>query len=190
MFKLKLSVLLLLGVFFFTTNGVAQQLKLSTTNSSVTVSGTSSLHDWDVVSESFSGTIKINDFTQAEIESLFVNVPAESLKSGKGAMDNKIYDALKTKKNKSITFKMTEVVSSSKVSDSEIEVKVKGDLQIAGTTKNVPLTIKFTQSGSTVKAEGSYTMKMTGFNVEPPTAMFGTITTGDEITIKFNVSFI
>lgn len=189
MFKLKLSVLLFLGLFLYTTNGVGQQLKLSTTNSSITVSGTSSLHDWDVVSESFSGTIQVMDFTTAEIGGLFVNVPAESLKSGKGSMDNKIYGALKTKKNKDITFKMTEIISSNKISNSSIELNMKGDLQIAGETRNIPLSIKLTQTGTTVKAEGSYTMKMTEFNVEPPTAMFGTITTGDEITIKFNVNF-
>ena len=34
---------------------------------------------------------------------------------------------------------------------------------------------------------GSYIMKMTDFGVDPPTAVFGTIKTGDEITIDYNL---
>ena len=32
-------------------------------------------------------------------------------------------------------------------------------------------------------------MKMTDYNVKPPTALFGTITTGDAISISYNLKF-
>ena len=36
-----------------------------------------------------------------------------------------------------------------------------------------------------VSLEGEKTFNMTDYGIEPPTALFGTITTGDEVTIKF-----
>ena len=40
-----------------------------------------------------------------------------------------------------------------------------------------------------VVLKGEKTFKMTEFKIDPPKALLGTITTGDEITIKFNTIF-
>lgn len=37
---------------------------------------------------------------------------------------------------------------------------------------------------------GEIKINMTEFNVDPPTALLGTIKTGEEITIKFQVFFV
>lgn len=42
---------------------------------------------------------------------------------------------------------------------------------------------------SKISLIGSKTIKMTDFGVDPPKAMFGTITTGDAIDIKFHSIF-
>ena len=34
---------------------------------------------------------------------------------------------------------------------------------------------------------GEKSIKMTSYGVEPPTALLGTIKTGDDLTIKFNI---
>ena len=44
-------------------------------------------------------------------------------------------------------------------------------------------------NSNTIHIVGEKSIKMTDFNVEPPTALFGSITTGDEITIKFKTKF-
>ena len=36
---------------------------------------------------------------------------------------------------------------------------------------------------------GEKKFKMTDFKIDPPKALFGTITTGDDITIKFSTTF-
>jgi hypothetical protein len=36
--------------------------------------------------------------------------------------------------------------------------------------------------------KGSKKIKMTDFNVEPPSFMFGSVKTGDEITVTFDVT--
>ena len=44
-------------------------------------------------------------------------------------------------------------------------------------------------SDGSVQFIGSVTFNMTNFNIDPPTAVMGTIKTGDEITIKFQVIY-
>ena len=43
-----------------------------------------------------------------------------------------------------------------------------------------------TLAGNKVTLTGATKLKMTDYKIDPPKALMGTITTGDEITIKFN----
>lgn len=167
----------------------SQGYNLNKTNSSITVSGTSSLHDWDVISNNFNGKIQLKDISTGEIESLNVTITAETLKSGKNAMDKKTYKALQTDEFKTIGFKMTEIKSIKKINESTFEIKLLGALTISGVTKKVPIYFLLSKVNDAVNVTGTYAMKMTDFNIEPPTALFGTITTGDAISIKFNANF-
>ena len=164
----------------------SQTFTLNNSSSKLTVEGTSSLHDWEEVAEKQKGSIVIdNSGSEPSISALSVEVDAESLKSGKSAMDKNTYTALKTNSHKTISFKLTKVKSISKVSDGKFKVSTTGDLSIAGVTNSTDLDFTMELSGSTVKLNGAKSFKMSNFKIDPPTAVFGTIKTGDEITIKF-----
>jgi hypothetical protein len=47
----------------------------------------------------------------------------------------------------------------------------------------------FMPSTGQLAFEGSQTIKMTDYGITPPTALFGTLKTGDEITITFKTNF-
>ena len=167
----------------------SQNFTLNKANSLITVSGTSNLHDWDVISNNFSGKLQINDITTAQLENLEVYVTSENLKSGKNAMDKKTYKALKTDDYKTIKFKMVEVKSNKKIDDSTFEIKLMGNMTICGVTKLIPIDFLLNKKGNVLYATGSCVIKMTDFNVEPPTALLGAITTGDGLSMKFNANF-
>lgn len=187
--KLNNSIVIIISLLLLNVNVFSQNYTLSKTNSTITVSGTSSLHDWDVISNSFNGKIQIKDFTSGQVESLEVYIVSESLKSGKNAMDKKTYKALKTDEYKNITFKMVEVKSNKKIDDSTFEMRILGEMTICGVTKMKTIDFLLTKTGNGLNATGSCTMKMTDFKIEPPTALLGAITTGDDIKIKFNANF-
>lgn len=168
----------------------AQQFKIQNINSSLTVSGTSSLHDWEEVAETYSGNLSINLENAAILEKLTVTVKAESLKSGKGGMDKNTYKALKTDSYKDIVFTMKEVSDVVKKNDKDYSLKVTGNLTIAGERRLIELPLDMEINGGTVTLSGSKKMKMTDFKIDPPKALLGTITTGDEITIKFKTNAI
>lgn len=157
-------------------------VQISNENTKVVVKGTSSVHDWECVSEkaNFSAEVEVADNALQNLTALSFNVEAESLKSGKGSMDKNVYSALKTKKNKEIVFHMTSLEGIQ-----GNEVTVNGQLTIAGATKDVVLKATADVSGEEVTFKGEYTLNMTQYEVEPPTAMFGAITTGEEVTIVY-----
>lgn len=165
---------------------VAAQAPMKPNQVSITIAGTSTMHDWTMTSKD--GILQTNftlqnDGSLAQINSLNVTVASESLKSGKGAMDKNAYNSLKTDKHKQITF----ALSSSKVEGNL--VKCTGTLTIAGVTKTIDLdaTCKV-MPDNTLNCKGSKKLKMTDYKVEPPTFMFGSIKTGDEITVNFETT--
>ncbi|UNY98721.1 YceI family protein [Zhouia spongiae] len=171
---------LIIGVQF----GIAQEYKVANGSSTLIVEGTSNLHDWEIKAENQSGSISFTDADKAEIDKLSFSVEAESLKSGKSGMDKNTYKALNTKKYKQIKFSLVKVKDTKTRGNDEYEVNMEGDLTIAGVTKRIVLPVQMQIKANTVKLNGSKKIKMTDYNIEPPKALFGTITTGDEVTIK------
>jgi hypothetical protein len=167
----------------------SQEYILVNKESSLKVYGTSSLHDWNVDAENQSGKIKCLLSESFVIKQLSLVVVSESLKSGKSGMDKNTYKALNTKQYKSIIFKLTKVNNVTDKGSGVFEVKGQGDLSLAGTTKNIPITLKVTVASSKITIEGEKKFKMTDFKIDPPTALLGTITTGDEVTVKFLTIF-
>jgi len=114
-----------------TMDGLAQQKYTITGEPKLVVSGTSSLHDWDMVSKQAKGSAMLN-VTNAKItaiESAEFSMEVKSLKSGRGQMDNNAYKALEAGDHPNITFKLK------RASLSGNKWKVTGDLQISGSTR-------------------------------------------------------
>jgi len=165
----------------------AQQTFTLNGNSELKVTGTSTIHDWDMVSksgQSGKATLNLEGGKITDLKSLQLSMPVATLKSGKSGMDKNAYEALKSKENPNVQFQLTEVLS---ISDNTI--KAKGNLTVAGTTKNVPMEVNYKVTGNTVVFTGKQDIKFTQFNISPPTAVFNTIKTGDDLTLSFNATF-
>ena len=157
---------------------------------SLVIEGTSNLHDWTADVQNVKGTfnIKVEDKKIVGIEKLSVKVDAQSLKGSKGSiMDSKINDALNSKKYPEISFDLQKV-NSIKEEQGSIRLNTIGVLKISGVTKTVNLTAigRITPNGE-VEFTGTTKLKMSDFNVSPPRAMFGALTTGDEVDLKYSV---
>lgn len=166
---------------------IAQSYAIVQPESKVTISGTSTLHDWESVAEEFSGeaAFSLEESALTEIQSLVFSVVVDEIKSGKGLMDKKTRGALKEKKNPEITFNLSEVLEIS--SDS---VTANGELTIAGTTKKVQMKVAYliNEDGS-VTFKGSQPINMTDYKVDPPSAMLGSIKTGEDVVVNFEAKF-
>ncbi|RAI94878.1 YceI family protein [Algoriphagus yeomjeoni] len=155
------------------------------------VAGTSTIHDWEMIAKvgsSGSAKMTIENGKLSKLTSLAIELPVKSLKSGKSAMDKNAYEALTSEKYPAIKFEMTECLAIS----GNI-VKAKGKLTIAGTSRIIPLEVTYSTNGSTngnvIKFKGSHPVLFSEFNLEAPTAVFGTIKTGNELKLAFEASF-
>ncbi|KJD34890.1 hypothetical protein PW52_13355 [Tamlana sedimentorum] len=184
--KIKFTVCILFS--FISSLTFSQEYQLDSA-STLSVYGTSSLHDWHITTTSYSGSISFTDINAGKIKTCSVTIPAETLKSGKSSMDKNTYKALKTNKYKNISFTLTKADNITAKSKGNFNIEATGYLTIAGTKKLTTLNLNLSTSTNEVKLTGEKTFKMSDFNIEPPTALFGTVTTGDEITIKFNSIF-
>jgi polyisoprenoid-binding protein YceI len=180
-----ITLLLVLGTVF-----TFAQSSYEITSSQMAIAGTSNLHDWEtnVTKVEATGDITLDGTTLKSIKSLTVEIPVGGLKSAKGSMmDKKTWSALKKDSYPNITYTLTKVNSLTKSGDS-YDIKTTGNLSLAGETRPIEMTVKGkVLANGNLQFEGSKKLKMTDFKIDPPTALMGTMKTGDEITISFNV---
>ena len=174
--------MLALMVSTFTSAQQSYQLKKAT----MTIAGTSTLHDWvsEVTEIQANAVMNLTNPAELLISKLNVQIPVEKIVSTKGRiMDNKTYKALKSDDHPSIKFNLTKLTK-----QDQNKLWASGELTIAGDTQNVKLEVAIKQSAEMITFSGEYKLKMTDFNIDPPTALMGTIKTGDDITVAFEVS--
>jgi polyisoprenoid-binding protein YceI len=177
-------VLIVLIISTLAFKGQAQTAYKQTSGSYITVAGTSTLHAWTMTSKDTQYQASFEngpDGTPNQLKTLSLIVPSQSLKSEHSAMDKNAYSSLKTDKFKNITFSLTTASVEKNI------YKCTGNLTIVGVTKltNVDANCQVKPDMS-MTCTGTKTFKMSDFQVDPPSFMFGTVKTGDEITITFN----
>lgn len=179
------KITLTLSVLFLISTVTAQKTFIVQKDNTLKISGTSSLHDWDMTSSTATGRMvgTFENQSLQSIQTLSVEMQAESLKSGKNGMDKNAYKALKTNQFKTIKFDL----KSAKKEGTTWTLN--GTFQIAGVSKNVTIKAKESVNGGDIVLEGSYDFKLTDYDITPPTALMGTVKTGDAVKVTFKISF-
>lgn len=191
----KKNLWLVIGSFLvmvISANPVAAQiLSLNNGASNLKVEGTSNIHDWEMSAKELQGSMKVQmeDGQLVKIDQLQFGVVAESLKSGKGGMDKNAYKALDTDKHKRISYELTNVKNLDCTSKTSCKITTNGVLTIAGTKKNVEVIFDAKVTGDRITLSGNKKINMRDYKVDPPTAMFGTITTGEEVNVVFEAAY-
>ena len=164
-----------------------QAYSLNNEESRLQVKGTSSLHDWDMLARKMEGTLQteLNQKTIQDITSASVYIEATSLKSGKSGLDSRAYKALKTDSYSAIIFRLKGL---EKIGGDLYQIR--GDLTIAGTTRVIQFEVESSRMNEDkLRFNGKTSLKMTHFNIEPPSLMFGSVKAGDQVNISFSVVF-
>jgi polyisoprenoid-binding protein YceI len=188
----------LMVCFFAVTPLLAQQeYRVSPKDSKMIINGTSSLHGWQCRVEQFSGQLKgtMEGGKLKAIQSVIVAAQSISIRSIQENgqyfdknMDKNVYKALQADQHPTITFTLSSPPVNKPAGSSMLESS--GTLRIAGVTKEIKLVAKAAESPTGIVFEGKVPIKMSDYNVDPPTALFGTIRTGNEITIDFKMVFL
>lgn len=152
--------------------------------SKIWVTGTSTIHDWhcNVVKPTGQITADVTSGLKG-VAATKVTVPVSAIDCDSKKMNGKVEDALNDgNKTPNISF----VLSKATVSGSTVSVT--GDLTIAGSTRSVQFDVTGAPSAdNTMTFTGSVPVLMSDHGVDPPTAMLGTLKTGDEVVVHFEV---
>ncbi len=191
-----MKYLLTLVCTVFSVTMFAQHYNLVQT-SSISISGTSTLHEWSVNAEKKEGSLLINSKKNTEnylkkgaISLVSLIVPASSLHSEKGeTMDNKMHRALKAEEYPEIIFELSTPISFDAITETNSTVMAEGLMHIAGVKKAINTQIVACFTNGILAFSGKIPLKLSDFNIEPPTAMFGQIETGNDIMVNFKLQF-
>lgn len=157
----------------------------------IKVQGTSNIHDWEMNTDKGNSTAVFVTDAKGVINglnSLTFTMPVESLKSEHSGMDKNAYKAMHSNKYASLTF--TVLSATIKPAGNNYQVFSKGRLTISGVSRDVDVTgVCTVNADKSIAINGSYKLKMTSYNVTPPSIMLGAIKTGDDITVNFNLLF-
>ena len=189
-FSFKGSGIVIILFLFISVNSNSQVRYSSIKDkSTMTIRGTSSIHDWDmkVTDLECSATLLFQEKGINSIRDTWFSCRTKSIISDYNLMNNKTYEALKADEFSSIIFKMTDKGDISLPGD-EFTGDITGYLSIAGKVKkiDIPFRGKLMVNGQ-VELEGQVLLKMSEFNIEPPTALMGTLKTGDEVWIIYSL---
>ena len=179
--------ILLLAVY---TSISAQSPVLIQKESQISISGTSNLHEWHEVAKDFTIEIGLSadDAVTPEIDKVSLSCRTASIVSDNSIMTNKTHEALGVDRHPVITFSSAQQ-SSLVVRNGEFSSTISGELTIKGVRKQVAIPVKGSLTGNKLNVSGSKTIKMSDFDVKAPVALMGTLKTGDDVTVSFDLKF-
>ena len=172
------------------------------TGSLLKISGTSSVHDWEVKTRLIGGKMEWDssfplDPLKAELPKLTktpkvsVIIPVRNIESGKQRMNEVMHGALNAQKHKYARYSLKEMklAETKRKTGDPLVFDTKGTLSVNGKTAPVSMQISITKAeGDKLQVSGKTKLKMSQFGVVPPAPKIalGLITTGDEVSVEFN----
>ena len=166
-------------------------------NSKLWIEGTSNLHAWTCKAEKMEAAIDLEAGAVAHLDlaspkalkRVQVTVPVRSLKCGHGAMDDILYKSLNAESAPNITYVLATFEAAPLEPRETFTLRAVGALAIAGKENTIAMEVVATRfPDGSIKATGTVPLKMTDYGIKPPTAIFGTLRTGDEVKIKFELT--
>jgi YceI-like domain len=183
-----LAVIFLLG----TSGALRAQDAYRVADPDIKVLGTSNLHNWSMEAKDISCSAKFGfgpgtGGLPQSLTQLDLVIPVHNLKSGESLLDSRAYSAMKADKFGTITFTSTSavIVPGQK---NQFQVKSTGNMTIAGVSQPVILTVACqVNADGSITCNGSQQLKMTDYQIKPPSFMLGALKTGDLLNINFSL---
>jgi polyisoprenoid-binding protein YceI len=166
-------------------------------DSKIWIEGTSNLHSWSCKATSLDANVEFDAAAAAQLavappralKRVTVKVPVKSLKCDHGGMDGNVYKALKANESPEISYILANFEVAAGEAKDNFNLKTVGTLTIAGKQQPLNMDVAATRlADGTVKATGVVTVKMTDFGIQPPTAIFGRLKTGNEVKVNFELN--
>ncbi|TVQ02491.1 MAG: YceI family protein [Balneolaceae bacterium] len=162
------------------------------------IEGRSNINEFECQANQYFGEATLFDnpgpveFSQSMQERVFlqVEIRVDGFECGRSRMNRDLQQALKSNDFPEITFLFdsANMIEFPESNNGAFKILVKGTLTVAGNTRDIQfVTNAYYLEPTRVRAIGKTTIRMTDFDVEPPTALMGLVKADDELTVSFDL---
>jgi polyisoprenoid-binding protein YceI len=168
-------------------------------DSKLWIEGSSNLHGWSCKATTLDAAINVDPAWEAAalgepldvaklLKSVEVKVPVEGMKCGNGKMERIMYEALRSGTAPSISYILGSFDAVPGEAKDSFIVHTVGKLTIAGKENTVRMDVRAERlPDGAVRAVSEVPVLMTDYGVKPPTALLGTLRTGNKVLVKFEL---
>jgi hypothetical protein len=161
------------------------------------IDGDSNLRSWDADVTEVAATLTLQNVEEMTLESLTpesfksleMTVPVEGIESDSRGLTKNIHKYLKGDDYPQITFALN-TITDIVLENGTAVITAEGVINAAG--KDNPVTMTVTASmnpDGSINFSGEQELLMTSFDIDPPTAILGTVRANDEFTVIYDVNF-
>lgn len=167
-------------------------------SSKLWIEGRSNVNEFECQANQYFGEASIIDsddqveFQREDQERVFlqVEIRVDGFECGRSRMNRDLQEALKSSEFPEITFMFdsAEILEMPNENDQAFQLEVRGSLTVAGNTRDIQFNTRaYFLEPHKVRAIGKTMIKMSDFDVVPPTALMGLIKADDELSVNFDL---
>lgn len=177
---------------------IGQDMQLNTQDSpSMHLYGEANIKSWDAAITEVNGSLTLQNIENITVETLspeaFQNltltIPVKGIEAESGGLTKNLHKYLKGDDYPNITFELNNVSDITAQADGSLLITASGVITAAGSDNPVEMQVTANVNNNGIQFAGEQELLMTDFGIDPPTAVFGTIRSRDEIRIEFDVTF-
>lgn len=189
LFKAWVAAILILSLPLVSFSQAKAELVLP--ESKISVRGTSNLHDWEVGFAKYDVKFSLSNTVSGKlsIDNVKAVFSGASVTSDNSIMTNKARSALVARNDSDIVF-VSDGVENVIINDGKIAGTMKGKLELAGTSRPIAFSFSGNINGDRIHIIGSEELNMADYGIKPPTALLGTLKTGEKVTVELQLSFL
>lgn len=155
--------------------------------STMRIEGTSSVHDWACTVEQVQGWVDM-DAAAVAVAKVEVTVPVEAIACKNKTMDKKVRKAFNVEAHPVIRYTFSAAEVQAGAEEGPVVLNTTGRLTMAGTARDLSMAVTGERlADGRLRFSGQVPLLMTDFGIKPPTALLGTLKTGDRVVVHFDV---
>ena len=179
------------------THAQNNDITLKLDNHSMKIDGSANVRDWDSEVKKIDAEVVLKEFDLSDLSSLTakhfktlkLNMPVSDIESDSRRLTRNLQDYLKGDDHPYIKFNLKSIENVEAENNNSAVVTARGLINAAGVDHEVTMTVNASVNDGTVTFSGTQDLLMTDFDIDPPTAVMGTVRARDEIQIIYSLTF-
>ena len=161
------------------------------------IDGDANVRSWDAEITEADGSLvftgvenfSLDALTEESFKSLEMTIPVEEIDSDSRRLNRNLHSYLKADDFPTITFTLQQINGISH-ENGKAQITANGLINAAGVENSVTMNVEAEMNNDgSITFSGAQDLLMTDFDIDPPTAVMGTVRADDEIQIIYRVTF-